>query len=71
MTIFSRPRLSAEHIADRSKANWFTKIIASFQIIWFLSQTAGRAASGLTITPLEFFKIGYVVCALGMYYRYF
>lgn len=66
--LLSSESLAPEHIADKSKANWFTKVIASFQIIWFLSQTVGRAASGLTVTPLELFTIGYVVCALGMYY---
>lgn len=66
--LLSSESFSAEYIADKSKADWFTRIIASLQIIWFLTQIVGRVASDLTITPLELFTLGYVGCALGMYY---
>jgi hypothetical protein len=60
--------LQIEEIEDKSKASWFLKPIATLQITWSLTQLAGRVASYLNVTPIELIAVGYVVCALGMYY---
>ena len=54
-------------VADRSKADVFTKLITFLQTSWFLLQLIGRAASHLTITTLELFTLAYVCCALGAF----
>ncbi|KAF2028033.1 hypothetical protein EK21DRAFT_70634, partial [Setomelanomma holmii] len=36
----------------------------------FMAQLIGRVSFRLTVTPLELFTLGYVVCAFGMYYRW-
>ncbi|ORY14270.1 hypothetical protein BCR34DRAFT_237540 [Clohesyomyces aquaticus] len=60
-------KLSRKEVNDKSKANWFNKTIAFFQISWFLIQVIGRAATHLPITALELFTLAYVVCALSAY----
>lgn len=67
-SLITRDALKAGEIEDKSKASWFKKAIASLQITWFLTQLIGRAASHLTVTLLELLTLGYVVCALGVYY---
>lgn len=59
--------ISAQDIADKSKANWMGKAIACFQIVWLLSQIIGRSASHLPVTTLELSTLAYVLCALVCY----
>jgi hypothetical protein len=59
--------LTPSVVADRSKADHFTKIIACLQTTWFLLQLVGRAVSHLTITTLELSALAYVFCALGTF----
>ena len=59
--------LTPDMVADRSKADHFTKIIACLQTTWFLLQLIGRAASHLTVTTLELSALAYVFCALGTF----
>jgi len=59
--------LSAEDIADRSKADGLVKAIAIVQTLWFAAQCIGRAAQGLHLTALEIVTPGFVLCALVNY----
>ena len=59
--------ISIEAIQDKSKVSWFEKLVASCQITWFLAQLVARAVSQLSTSPLEYFTLAYVVCALAMY----
>jgi hypothetical protein len=59
--------LTPAMVADTSKPDVFTKLIAFLQTTWFLLQLIGRAASHLTITTLELFTLAYVCCALGAF----
>jgi len=59
--------LTAEDIADRSKADGLVKTIAGVQTLWFIVQCVGRAAQGLHLTALEIATPGFVLCALVNY----
>jgi hypothetical protein len=60
--------IDSAQIHDRDKGDGLTKAIASVQIMWFLLQLIGRAATKLSITTLELFTLAYVVCALSTYF---
>ncbi|KAF2107877.1 hypothetical protein BDV96DRAFT_505427 [Lophiotrema nucula] len=60
-------QLTFEMVGDKSKANWLSKAVASIQIIWFLSQSIGRATSHLSVATIELFTLAYVTCAFWMY----
>ena len=61
----------ADDIDDKSKANWFAKLIAVLQITRFLCGTVVRAAKHLPISPLEYVTCAYVVCTLLSYVFWF
>ena len=57
----------ASDIRDRSKGDWVSKALTSFQATWFLIQFGARAAQGLPITELEISTVGLVMVALSTY----
>lgn len=61
------PNVSVEEIWDKSKADFFTKVLACGQIAWLLVQTIARLIQHLDITTLELATLGYVLCALSTY----
>jgi hypothetical protein len=69
--VIALPRLSAEEIWDRSKADKFAKIFACFQIGWLVLQCLGRAAQKLPITPLEIATIGFAIPSLATFMLWF
>jgi hypothetical protein len=52
-------------IKDKSKSNWISNIVVTFQILWFIAQLIGRAAQRLPTSTLELFTAGLVVCAIA------
>jgi hypothetical protein len=62
------PRITAEEIIDKSKADTFAKIVTIIQTSWFMLQCIGRAAQHLTFTTLELATIAFVCCTLPTYY---
>ena len=61
------PSITTEEVEDKSKGNWFSKLLALLQIGWFVLQLLGRVAQGLQTTPLELFTLGVVACTLVSY----
>jgi len=61
------PEIEDAEIDDRSKADGFVKLLAVAQILWFVTQTIGRAAQGMAMTTLELFTLGIVLCAVMIY----
>jgi hypothetical protein len=61
------PGTRESDIDDRDGTNWFLKIIALFQIIWFMAQAIGRGITGLPMSTLELFTLGNVLCAFCTY----
>lgn len=62
------PRITAEEIIDKSKADTFAKVITIIQTSWFMLQCIGRAAQHLTFTTLELATVAFVCCTLPTYY---
>ncbi|KZV87470.1 hypothetical protein EXIGLDRAFT_620578, partial [Exidia glandulosa HHB12029] len=66
------PDLSADDIADRSKAGAFTKAILCFQILAFCVGTAARLSQRLPLSLLEVTTLAHCLCALiayGLWWR--
>ena len=61
------PFISEADIQDKSKASWFSKTLASIQILWFTLQLTGRAAQHLPAAPLETFTLAIVACTVISY----
>lgn len=54
-----------EDIRDKSKSNWISNVVVTFQVTWFLAQLMGRAAQHLPTSRLELFTAGLVICAIA------
>lgn len=61
------PNVPEAVIADKSKANFVAKLLATLQASWFLVQCVARWKAHLTITLLELNTLAHVICALLMY----
>lgn len=53
-----------EDIDKRSKKNWFEKIVAGGQALWFSANMASRLAGGHQVTLLEDMTMAYACCGL-------
>ena len=58
------PNVPETQIADKSKANFVAKILATLQASWFLVQCVARWEAHLTMTLLELNTLAHVICAL-------
>ncbi|KAF7540827.1 hypothetical protein G7054_g1013 [Neopestalotiopsis clavispora] len=65
------PPISKQEILDHSKAGAFTKILAIWQIVWFLVDIVMRLARHLPIAQLEVGVAGFAMLALATYGLYF
>ena len=65
--LFPADALSANAIADKSKADSFVKAVACMQATWLVVQCIGRAAQHLPITTLELSTLAYILYALTNY----
>ena len=61
------PNVPETLIADKSKADFVAKLLATLQASWFLVQCVARLKAHLTITLLELNTLAHVICALLMY----
>ena len=61
------PDISSEEINDKSKAEFFTKLLACFQALWMVMQVLTRKGVGLPITLLEYNAMMHIVCAFMTY----
>jgi hypothetical protein len=61
------PPITAEFIADKSKADSLAKVLVCGQATWCLVQFIGRKASHLPVTLLEVNTLGHALCALAIY----
>ncbi|KAI3342545.1 hypothetical protein F4824DRAFT_486185 [Ustulina deusta] len=59
------PKITAEEIWDKSKADFVSKSFAFLQASWFLFQLLGRAIVPLPTTALEIFTGAIVFCSFG------
>lgn len=61
------PTISEDEIEDRSKADIFVKMIALFQVLWFVTQLCTRLGRHLTTTLLEILTLAFAACTSIMY----
>ncbi|KIK66296.1 hypothetical protein GYMLUDRAFT_157760 [Collybiopsis luxurians FD-317 M1] len=55
-------------IKDRSRVDWFGKLIAIGQTSWFIAQLIARWAQGLAVTELEIMTVAFATLSFMMYY---
>jgi hypothetical protein len=65
------PAISEEEIWDKSKADFFAKAVASFQVSWFVGQIIARAVHGLPITLLELATLALITCSGSTFFFWF
>ena len=61
------PDIPETVIADKSKADFVAKMLATLQASWFLVQCVARWEEHLTMTLLELNTLAHAICALLMY----
>jgi hypothetical protein len=61
------PNIPTASLNDKSKDDIFIKLIAIFQVFWFVLQVIVRAAKGLNISQLEIAVTAFAVCAIITY----
>jgi hypothetical protein len=61
------PDVSKEFINDKSKGDVLIKLIAVFQVFWFVLQVIGRSVDGLNVSQLELAVTAFAVCAILTY----
>ncbi|KAF4628959.1 hypothetical protein G7Y89_g9190 [Cudoniella acicularis] len=66
----SIPRITAEQIEDKSKADGIAKFIVCMQTTWFSFQCISRVAQGLAISLLKLNTFGHAFCALFAYVQW-
>ncbi|KAF9446186.1 hypothetical protein P691DRAFT_674166 [Macrolepiota fuliginosa MF-IS2] len=65
--ITSPMTISQEEIEDKSKGDFFTKLVVTIQTTWFAVQCIGRAAAQLPLTELEIVTLAFAVLNLMIY----
>ncbi|KAL8668740.1 MAG: hypothetical protein Q9168_006645 [Polycauliona sp. 1 TL-2023] len=61
------PRITAEEIRDKSKADGLKKTLVCAQALWFCFQCLTRLAQSLPISLLELNTFGHALCTLAIY----
>ncbi len=59
-----------QEILDKNKGDWISKSITVSQILWFIAQLVGRAVERLSVTTLELFPAGIIVCTAATYFAW-
>ena len=57
------PLITRREIWDKSKADLFAKLVASFQAVWLVAQIIARAIQRLPVTLLEVSTVALITCA--------
>ncbi|KAK3074583.1 hypothetical protein LTR53_002861 [Teratosphaeriaceae sp. CCFEE 6253] len=62
-----KPPVTKAEILDKSKSNWFDKIVTMGQLLYFCISIIARVTEDLTITQLELTVCGFAVCSISTY----
>ena len=62
------PKITAEEIWDRSKADTLARFLTLLQACWFLTQLLGRAVLHLSTSTLELSTGAIVLCTFGTFF---
>ncbi|KAJ3481607.1 hypothetical protein NLI96_g7548 [Meripilus lineatus] len=61
------PRINEQDIQDKSKSDMLTKMIALFQVAWFILQLCARYHENLVVTELEIFTLAFCILNFATY----
>ena len=64
---FEIPKITAEEIQDRSKANIISKGLVLLQIGWFVTQVIARTTQDLVVTELEVVTLAFAMLSFTIY----
>ncbi|KAK3357859.1 hypothetical protein B0T25DRAFT_173146 [Lasiosphaeria hispida] len=64
------PRIRAEEIEDKSKADGFAKFLVCAQIVWFYLHAITRVTQRLSLSLLELNTLAHAACTLFAYTRW-
>lgn len=67
---FESPQVTEEEIADKSKRDWFAKIIAALGFLQLVLSLIVRTSQGLAFSQLETITLGFAVCGAMIYLLY-
>jgi hypothetical protein len=67
---FERPTITEEEIRDRSKQDWFAKVVAALQFLQLALSLIVRTQQGLAFSQLETITLGFAVCGVFIYLIY-
>ena len=67
---FDHPEKPEENIQDKSKQDWFAKLIAALQILQLVLSLIVRKTQGLAFSQLEAITLGFAVCGATIYSIY-
>lgn len=56
------PKITKKEIWDKSKADMFAKIVATFQAAWLVAQVIARGIQHLSVTLLELSTVALITC---------
>ena len=65
------PNITKKEICDKSKADIFAKIVASFQAGWLVAQVIARGIQHLPVTLLELSTVALITCTGAALYFWF
>ncbi|KAK8040053.1 hypothetical protein PG993_008464 [Apiospora rasikravindrae] len=69
--LFNHPEMTENDIHDRSKQDWFVKVVASLQFLQLALSLIVRTSQGLAFSQLETITVGFAVCGAIVYLLYF
>ncbi|KAI0385171.1 hypothetical protein F5Y04DRAFT_269091 [Hypomontagnella monticulosa] len=69
-TALKYPDITEEYIEDKSKRDWFSKIVAALQFSQLVLSLILRTARGLEFSQLETVTLGLAVCGVAIYLLY-
>ncbi|KAK7978391.1 hypothetical protein PG988_005881 [Apiospora saccharicola] len=68
---FSKPEMTEDDIGERTKQDWFVKVIATLQFLHLALSLIVRTSQGVAFSQLETISVGFTVCGALIYLLYF
>ncbi|KAK8093513.1 hypothetical protein PG997_000198 [Apiospora hydei] len=69
--LFNNPEMTENDIQERSKQDWFVKVIATLQFLQLALSLIVRTSQGIAFSQLETITVGFAVCGAIVYLLYF
>ncbi|KAK7920068.1 hypothetical protein PG985_008090 [Apiospora marii] len=69
--LFNQPEMTEDDIGERTKQDWFIKLLATLQFLQLALSLIVRTSQGLDFSQLETITVGFAVCGVLIYLLYF